>query len=85
MDLRCKFGVDCCSLPARDIAIFICATLRTNVHKTEIFSWNYVILKCFHMHGLLHVRVSGSRLVEAGVLSSCVRAAKVSSKVPCCH
>ena len=28
---------------------------------------------------------SGSRLVEAAVLSSCLRAATVSSKVPSCH
>ena len=46
----------------------------------SIFSRNSV----YAVH-YTHVRVSGLRLVEAGVLSTCLRAAKVSSKLPFCQ
>ena len=50
MDLRRKYGVDC-SLPTRDIAIFICAILHP---KTTIFTRE---LKGFRIRGPLHIRV----------------------------
>ena len=56
MDLCCKCGVDY-SLCARDIAVIICAILKTNIPKTAIFSWELCELKCFRIHGPLHVRV----------------------------
>ena len=79
MDLRCKFGVDS-SLPVRNRAIFICAILKTNIHKMASFNWNYVT---FLYTRSVTRKVAFSRGRRAFKL--CIRAAKVSSKVPCCH